>query len=208
MEEEAGLREPSPIFVNIFIALNACVFFLWYYLPEPFMSDNFAVSWNALMQGRWWVLLTSVFSHNYLIHILINMFVLRNFGAVIEEALGHRRFFFFYLIAGVVSSLTHAVVSAWVVGEPEMGAVGASGAIAGLVLLFSLFFPREKLYLFAFIPMPAIVGALAFIGLDVWGLVAQSGGGGLPIGHGAHLGGAFSGIVYYLMLRRARLKRR
>jgi len=206
--EESDLRERSPIFVNLIIAVNVGIYLLWSYYPEDFMAANFAVSWSSLVEGRWWVLITSVFSHNYLLHILLNMFVLKNFGAIIEDGLGHWKFFKFYIAAGVVSSLTHAVVSAFIVGEPEMGAVGASGAIAGLVLLFALFFPREKLYFLWVIPMPAIVGALVFIGLDVWGLVAQSGGGGLPIGHGAHLGGAFTGIVYFLLMRRAQLKRR
>lgn len=205
---EPEVRERSPVLVNLIIAVNVGVYLMWSYLPEDFMSANFAVSWNSLVEGRWWVLITSVFSHNFLFHILLNMFVLKNFGAIIEEALGHWRFFKFYFVAGLVSSLTHALVSAFIVGQPEMGAVGASGAIAGLVLLFALFFPREKLYFFWVIPMPAIVGAIVFIGLDLWGLVAQSEGGGLPIGHGAHLGGAFTGICYYLHLRRARLKRR
>ncbi len=49
-----------------------------------------------------------------------------------------------------------------------------------------------------------MVGAFLFIGLDVWGLVAQSGGGGLPIGHGAHLGGAITGIIYYLLFLKPR----
>jgi membrane associated rhomboid family serine protease len=52
-----------------------------------------------------------------------------------------------------------------------------------------------------------MVGALAFIGLDVWGLIAQAEGGGLPIGHGAHLGGAFTGILYYFLFLRGRIPR-
>jgi hypothetical protein len=61
--------------------------------------------------------------------------------------------------------------------------------------------------LFFVVPLPAIVGALAFIGLDVWGLIAQAEGGGLPIGHGAHLGGAFAGILYYVLFLRRRIPR-
>ena len=85
-------------------------------------------------------------------------------------------------------------------------ALGASGALAGVILLFSLAFPKERLYILGLIPIPAIFGALAFVGLDIWGLVAQSKGGGLPIGHGAHLGGALAGGIYFL-IRRARKRR-
>lgn len=49
-----------------------------------------------------------------------------------------------------------------------------------------------------FIPIPAIFASALIIGLDVWGLIEQTRGGTLPIGHGAHLGGAFCGLMYYL----------
>ena len=62
---------------------------------------------------------------------------------------------------------------------------------------FSFLFPKEKLLLLGLIPMPAYVGAILFVGLDIWGLVAQTQGSSLPIGYGAHLGGAFFGVFYY-----------
>jgi len=186
--------------VNRIIWINVIVFIGWLVLgreDSSFMIDNFTVSWLGLTEHRYWTLFTSVFSHNLLFHLLINMFVLRSFGSIMEQVLGPRRFLRFYLLAGILSSLAHAVVSAFVLGRPDLPAVGASGAIAGVVLLFSLMFPKEKILIFGLIPMPALVGALAFIGLDLWGVVAQAEGGGLPIGHGAHLGGAFTGIFYY-----------
>ncbi|HEY8269781.1 MAG TPA: rhomboid family intramembrane serine protease [Pseudobdellovibrionaceae bacterium] len=166
------------------------------------MESNFAVSWEVLREGHWWVLLTAVFSHNLFFHLFINMFVLNSFGNAVEPVLGSKYFLIFYLIAGIFSSFTHALVSAFLLGQPDLPAVGASGAIAGVVLLFALFFPREKLLFFGILPLPAIWGALIFVGLDVWGLISQAEGGGLPIGHGAHLGGAFCGIVAYLYWRK------
>jgi len=201
-------RAPRLIFVPLFILINIVVFLAWSQAEWlDFMLENFAISWDLLKDGHYINLITSVFSHNYLIHIFINMFVLHSFGSIMEQVLGRWRFFNFYLIAGVVSSLSHCLVSAFVVHKPEMLAVGASGSISGLVLLFSLLYPKEKILLFGLIPLPAMLGALAFIGLDVWGVLAQAQGGGLPIGHGAHLGGAFTGIVYYFFVLRPRLKR-
>lgn len=171
------------------------------------MEENFLVSWDALIEGRWWVCVTSVFSHYLLLHLLINMLVLSSFGRVLEPFLGHMRFLVFYLAAGVFGSLMHAFVSAYLLDDPGLAALGASGAACGVVLLFSLLFPREKILLFGFIPVPALVGALAFVALDIWGLSAQAKGGGLPIGHGAHLGGAFVGIAYYFGSIRPRLRR-
>lgn len=211
IRSENMARTQRIFFVPLFIVINVAVFLLWNLSPPSstqFMMDNFTVSWTSLVEHRYWDLITSVFSHNFLLHILINMFVLRSFGTLLESVLGSWRFFWFYMIAGMVSSFSHAALSAFVLGQPDLPAVGASGALAGLVLVFSLLFPREKILIFGLIPVPAMFGALAFIALDIWGLVAQAEGGGLPIGHGAHLGGAFTGIVYYVFFLRPRLKRR
>ncbi len=201
-------RPRRSILVSAIILINIAVFVLWQQESyESFMADNFLVSWTGLREGRYWTLLTSVFSHSSLMHIFINMFVLNSFGSLLEMVLGHWRFLWFYLAAGIFSSLSHAVVSNWLMHVPEMPALGASGAIAGLVLVFSLTFPEEKILLFGLIPLPALWGALAFVGLDLWGLSAQAKGGGLPIGHGAHLGGALAGAVYYFVYLRKRMRR-
>jgi membrane associated rhomboid family serine protease len=188
--------------VTQIIVINVLVFVAWQLWgstenDQNIMVQNFLVSWNGLVEGRYWTLLTSVFSHNTFWHILLNMMVLRSFGGIIESMLGYRRFITFYLSAGVFSSLCHCIVSLLILHQPEIPALGASGAISGLVLVFALMFPREKILIFGLIPVPALIGSVAFVGLDVWGLVAQAGGGGLPIGHGAHLGGALAGLIYY-----------
>lgn len=197
--------------VPVLILLNIGVYLLWQTAnPDlfEFLADNFTVSWTGLLEGRWWTTLSSEFSHNYFLHLFLNMFVLNSFGGLLEQVLGRWRFLAFYLVAAIVASISHAMVSAFVLGEPELPAVGASGAIAGLVLVFSLMFPREKILIFGILPLPAMFGALVFVGLDVWGLVAQAEGGGLPIGHGAHLGGALTGVLFYYMFVRAKWLRR
>ena len=176
-------------------------------LHPDFMMNNFTTSWSLLEEGRFWTLLTSAFSHEMLFHIFINMFVLNSFGTLLERVLGSMSFIKFYLIAAVLSSLSHCAVSAFLIQDPSIAAVGASGAVAGVILVFSLLFPWEKILLFAIIPLPAIVGALGFIAIDIWGLVSQTKGGGLPIGHGAHLGGAFTGILYYFLILRPKFKK-
>jgi rhomboid-like protein len=196
--------------VPFIIVVNVAVFLMWSVPGRDhlsFMLDNFTISWDGLSEGRYWTLLTAVFSHSFFLHLLVNMLVLSSFGSLLEQVLGIRRFLSFYLIAGVVSSFAHSAISAWLLDSPDLPAVGASGAIAGLVLLFALMFPRQKILLFGIIPLPAMIGAVGFIGLDLWGLMAQAEGGGLPIGHGAHLGGSFTGIVYYFLFLRRRWRR-
>ena len=71
-----------------------------------------------------------------------------------------------------------------------------------MILLFAFIYPRARILLFGLIPVPALAGALGFVGLDVLGLIWQAEGGGLPIGHGAHLGGALTGVLYYFLVIR------
>jgi membrane associated rhomboid family serine protease len=208
-EEGAARRRRGIGLVHALVAVNVGVFLLWLWpgAPVGFMAGHFMVSWAHLLDGRVWVLVSSVFSHFLLLHLLINMIVLMSFGRPLERLMGPGRFLLFYLAAGAVGSLAHAITSAFLIGAPARPALGASSAVAGVLLLFSLAFPRAKVLLFFLIPLPAIVAALAFVAIDIWGLVAQIEGEGLPIGHGAHLGGALTGLVYFLV-RGRELRRR
>lgn len=195
--------------VSTIVAINLLVFILWQLLPSMdhgtyslIMPDNFLISWDAIQDGRIWTTLTSVFSHNLFLHFFLNMYVLIGFGPILEMTLGTFRFVRFYLLAGIISSFGHAFVSAFILGEPSLPALGASGAISGIILLFSLLYPKQKILILGLIPVPALAGGAIMIGLDLWGLWAQAEGGGLPIGHGAHLGGAITGICYYLFVLR------
>lgn len=196
---------------RILIYINIAVFLGWHFAGNNpahfyFMADNFLVSWTGLTDGRVWTLITSVFSHNAFLHLFLNMFVLNSFGPIVESVLGRSLFLKFYFVAGVISSFCHAFVSAVLLHQPDLPALGASGAISGMIFLFALMFPRQKILLFGIAPLPAIWGALAFVGLDIWGLVAQAEGGGLPIGHGAHLGGSLTGVLFYFLYLKKRMR--
>lgn len=211
-----------PVIVPTIVALNALVFVAWQLAQRPvrsgtlpeasswlsrFMVENFMISWLHLQEGHWWTLLTSEFSHVDTWHIMINMFVLWGFGGILERLWGRRLFTGFYLVAAVVASGVHALVSAFLIGDSAIPAVGASGAISGLLIAYALSFPKQKILLFGIIPVPALVAAGLFVGLDLWGLAAQARGGGLPIGHGAHLGGAVCGLVLWLAVLKPRFGR-
>jgi len=186
------------------IKINILVFFLWYLIPmvnPEFMVRNFLVSWTTISEGRIWTLLTSAFSHNMFFHLFINMFVLFNFGLMVENYLGAKRFLIFYLLAAIAGSLLHCIVSAFLLHQPELLALGASGAISGVILLFALLYPREKIFIFGIIPIPAIWAAVLINGIDLLGLINQTRGALLPIGYGAHLGGALVGLIYFFILR-------
>ena len=200
-------RMPRTPAVSVIIGINVLVFLAWQaasVIPrlEDFMVINFLVSTSRLLHGYVWTLVTAAFSHNELWHLAINMFVLWSFGTVLEQLWGTRVFVLFYLAAAVMASVSHCAVSSFLMGRDDILALGASGAVSGLLLAYALHFPRHRILLFGIVPVPALAGVLAFVGLDLWGLIAQGRGGGLPIGHGAHLGGALAGaLIYFLYLR-------
>jgi membrane associated rhomboid family serine protease len=196
--------------VNWIIKTNILVFILWYLflIVDPiFMAQNFLVSWSGVLDGRVWTVVTSVFSHNLLFHLFINMYFFYGFGRSIETSIGSRRFFNLYMLSGIAGSFGHCLVSGILLKQTQLSALGASGAISGVLVFFSFMFPREKVYLLGLIPMPAFVGMLLFVGLDLFGLMAQTQGSQLPIGYGAHLGGALFGAVYFFHQKKRGLLR-
>jgi membrane associated rhomboid family serine protease len=198
--------------VPVIIAINVLVFLGWQAARldpslEQVMAGNFLVSTAHLVHGHWWTLITAAFSHIEFWHIGLNMIVLWSFGVILEKLWGTPIFVAFYLVAAVVSSATHCFVSSVLMGNPNINALGASGAVSGLLLAFALLFPKHRILVFGVIPVPALVGALAFVAIDLWGLFAQTRGGGIGIGHGAHLGGALCGFLFWASYLRTRFKR-
>lgn len=92
---------------------------------------------SAIAQGQWWRLVTPIFLHAGLLHIGFNMYALYVIGPEVEGPLGHARFLFLYMHAGVAGVLLSLVMSA----KPS---VGASGAIFGLVAAQAVYLYRHR----------------------------------------------------------------
>jgi membrane associated rhomboid family serine protease len=195
----------------LIVTLNVVVFLMWLVAVHgsdlwAFLATNFLVSTHRLAQGMWWTLITAAFSHQQLWHLALNMLVLWSFGSVLERLVGWRTFVVFYLVAAVFSSASHCFVSSVLIGNDRLAALGASGAVSAVLIAFALLFPRHKILLFGIVPIPALVGAVLFVALDLWGLTAQTRGAALPIGHGAHLGGALCGALFWAAYLRDRFR--
>ena len=187
------------VVVPLILLLNVLVYLAWNLTGDPggFFARHFLVSLDSLREGRIWTLWTSEFSHVAFLHLFLNMFVLWQFGRLLELALGPLRFLGFYLFAAALASLGHSLLSAFLLGEPGLPALGASGAVSGILIVFGLLFPRHRILLFGIVPLPAIFAAFLMVGIDLFGLWRQAQGSTLPIGHGAHLGGALAGLLFW-----------
>lgn len=184
------MRQLPPVVKNILIA-NVVVFFAQFVFER---QGIFLEQWGALFPMdspyfRIWQIITHMFMHAGLFHILFNMFALYMFGAMLENLWGGKRFFNFYMICGIAAAFAQLLL------DKNFGmAVGASGAIMGILAAFAYLFPNTPLYLM-FIPIPikakyAIPGLMA---LDLFGGIARVEGDN--IAHWAHLGGAAAGFI-------------
>src|SRR3712207_2695260 len=156
-------------------------------------------------------LLTSMFMHGGIMHLLGNMLFLWIFGDNIEDDLGHARYAAFYITAGLLASLAH-VVSTFVFNQnPYIPSLGASGAISGVMGAYLLLHPQRRVTVFIFRFLTEVPGIVAvglwFVlqlisGLGILGGGSQLGG----VAYAAHIGGFIAGLalVKVFMIGRGR----
>ncbi|CAI5732624.1 unnamed protein product [Hyaloperonospora brassicae] len=166
------------------------------------MLTHFTTSTQHLQEGRYYTLLTAMFSQATLMHLGSNMIGLYFFGRQLCDVLGHRKFLGLYLASGVLSSAA-AVLEQKSSGKSTYN-LGASGAVNGITAMSILLFPHGTLLIFGIVPMPAWLAGSLFICKDAYAFVTDRQDG---IGHVAHLSGAFVGGTYYYFLRRQRFRR-
>ncbi len=171
--------------VTRLIMANVAVFLLQKSMPEVTRMLAFV---PAYVLVRPWTLFTYMFAHSTIGigHILLNMFGLYIFGPRVEQRLGGARFIRLYLLAGVSGGLLSVLFT------PFVSIVGASGAVFGVQLAYAMFYPRDKIYIWAVIPVEARVLVIL---MTVFTLYSGFSGGG-NVAHFAHLGGYVGAYLY------------
>ena len=168
----------------------------------PQVTESFSLV-SSEIASRPWLLLTSIFLHGSIVHLLYNMFALFLFGSLLEKHVGSARFIFIFLFTGIIASIAAAFF--------YPASLGASGAIYGIIGALVVLKPFMLVWAFG-VPMPMIIAGI------LWGLIDFAGFSsylsGLPSGiaNAAHLAGIFSGVFLGLILRNylrwQKLKRR
>jgi membrane associated rhomboid family serine protease len=156
---------------------------------------------------------TSMFIHGSVLHIAGNMLYLFIFGAAVEYRMGSARYLIFYLAAGIAAALA----TVWIAPASSVPVIGASGAIAGVLGAYFIFYPRGRIltilpiFVFIqFIEIPAVVYLLFWFAVQLYAGLEQSGreaamGG---VAWWAHVGGFMFGIAMGPMLAINRPTRR
>jgi len=153
---------------------------------------------------HWWRFLSYAFVHARTpVHVVLNMIGLWMFGREIEGLYGPKEFLRVYLVMAVFGGLVWAVGNYLAYGDAGGRVIGASGAVAGLVVLFALNFPHRMVLLFFFLPVPAWVAGVLMVAIDAysaWSAAGTTTISGLEMGRVAytvHLGGAAMGLAYH-----------
>jgi len=152
-----------------------------------------------------YTLISYMFFHGDIWHLLGNMVFLWVFGDNVEDAVGHLKFLFFYLACGVIAGLVHA----YMVADTAMAGIpliGASGAVAGVIAAYLMLHPRVQVWVLALKVIPLQISAAIVLGLWVMTQVAMvlipQIGDPNPVAWWAHIGGLAAGAVLILILRR------
>jgi membrane associated rhomboid family serine protease len=179
----------------LWMSLVIFIIFLLQLIMEGF-TDLFILD-SRIVLFRIWTLLTAIFLHSGLPHIMYNLFGLALFGSILESIIGSRKFLILFFVSGLVASLASLPFYTRV--------LGASGAVFGILGMLGILRPKLTVWLYS-MPMPMILALFVWAAGDVLGIFAPSGTANI-----AHLGGLFVGVaagIYYRKQFRERKDRK
>jgi membrane associated rhomboid family serine protease len=173
------------------IAINVAMFILQQIIPK--MTDALLLD-ASMVWHKPWLLLTSMFLHADITHLLFNMYSLLIFGMLVEQRIGSNRFLGAYLISGIIAGAGATFF------YPR--ALGASGAIMSLLGLTIILMPDLKVLFFFVVPMTMRTAGIIFAAIDVIFIFIPTG-----VANIAHLIGLACGLAYgyYLMKRKSKV---
>jgi membrane associated rhomboid family serine protease len=197
-----------PIVNILLIVINVLVFFyevslgsnLQGFIYEYGLVPASLYSEEKGLLDRIYPFFTSMFLHGGWLHIIGNMLYLYIFGDNVEDRIGHFKYFIFYIITGLAAAFLQTIINA----NSTIPMVGASGAIAGILGAYFLYFPRSRVLtlvpIFLFIQLieiPAVIFLLLwfiiqfFYGVASLAVTQITGG----VAFWAHIGGFIAGLV-------------
>jgi len=173
---------------TIIIAVTALVTFIG--LSNPLFFDKFKFNISSIRAGEQYRMITSGFLHADWFHFAFNMFSFWSFANLLTQEFSTTNFLLIYFGSmGIGSLLTYYIHKE----ELHYSAIGASGAVMGVIYCAILLYPNElEIY-----GLPGYIFAILYLGYSIYGMKGRNDN----IGHTAHLGGAVGGLVFTLLIR-------
>ncbi len=184
---QRGFQPPALNSVLILILVNVVCFLL---VQRIIPWWELALSTYGLKQFKIWQLVTYMFLHANIMHILFNMYGLYLFGRYVLSSLGTRRFLTLYFLSGIVGAGLWLLFN-WGSRSPVLG---ASGAVFGVMMAAAMLYPNMRLILlFPPIPITLKTFVAIYAGIEIFSELTNTQGG---VAHLAHLGGFLAAFVY------------
>ncbi len=147
---------------------------------------------GSIRAGQHYRMLTSAFLHGDMMHLIFNMLTLYFFAPIVIVYMGILGFLIVYFASLIAGSLLTLYFHK---NDYHYRAIGASGAVIGVLYSAILFAPDQNLYLFFAIPIPTVVFGIGYLLYSIYGMKAKNDN----IGHTAHFGGAIAGYIITLL---------
>ena len=181
------------------IIINIVVFFLSVLKPALFSYFSLNVI-NVIYKHAYWQFFTYMFTHGNFQHVFFNMLGLFFFGFSVEKAIGSKEFLLFYLLSGIfcgLVSFTAYYLSALSgnIMAYYYSLLGASGAIYAVLLAYAVIFPRNMIFIFGILPLPAPILVIVYAVIDFGGQFIGSSN----VAHLAHLSGFVFAWFYFIV---------
>ena len=196
----SSMQKTTPVVLNLII-INSLVYVAQLVLDKVIGLTNLLAlySYNS-PDFRPYQLVTHMFTHapNNFFHILFNMYALWMFGSVLERVWGPKRFLIFYMVCGLAAGVAQMLLT-------NGAAVGASGAIMGLLAAFAYLFPNTEFFILPFpFPVKAKYMVAIYAAIDLFGGLHP--GGADNVAHFAHLGGMIMGFILVIIWNKTNKK--
>ena len=192
-------QRTTPIVLNLII-INGLIFIAQMVMDKSYELTNLLALYpydSGLFKP--YQLVTHMFAHANFLHILFNMYGLWMFGTVLERSWGPKRFLIFYFACGLAAGIAQTLL------VHNSAAIGASGAVMGLLGAFGYLFPNTQFFIIPF-PFPIKAKYLVAIvaAIDLFGGFHP--GGADNIAHFAHLGGLVMGLLLVIIWNKTNKK--
>ncbi|MDR9400571.1 MAG: rhomboid family intramembrane serine protease [Psychroflexus sp.] len=181
----------TPVVTFVIIAVNSIISFKGF--NDDAFFDKYKFNINAIHRGNKLIILSSGFLHIDIAHLAVNMITLYFFAPIVVDFLGVTGFLGVYFISLLVGNIFSYYFHK---SESYYTAVGASGAVVGILYSAILLRPDMMLGLFFILPIPAYIFGIGYLLYSIYAMKKRQDN----IGHDAHFGGAMGGYFLTLIL--------
>lgn len=190
--------------LTIIIVIITCLVSYGCFQDQSLRSRLSHIPYVEATDNQYYRMISSGFVHGGWVHLGINMFVLWQFGEIVErlfmseqlfgETMGRINYLLLYLLSIIFANLATFIKHK---DNRSFASVGASGAVSAILFSYMIFAPWQNIYLYGLVPIPTIIAGLAYLAYSSWASKNRQD----HVDHDAHLYGAIFGFLFTIVLQ-------